>query len=580
MAMVGSLLSFLILLSELAFAGSVTGSLDKNSGTTEDTFQYVLSIQGRLTDQPQFPNVPGLSVLESQQSSSTSIINGRRSSELNLIYVLRAENAGEFTIPPISLMIDGRIEKTNPVRLKVRAMTEAERKKRPLYLEQSLSKTSFYQGESVLLTLRLHSRYQLHQIPDFATQFPSGIRSQKIGEPVSEVRTIDGVQFQVVEQKFLLLVDSSSVDRIPPSFTDAYLSTGRRSFFSSGVQKKRVQSNSLSLDIKPLPSEGRSKDFSGLVGDFDMNLEILKRDVQRGDNVSLSIVLFGNGESKTMKEPQLSLKSPENFKIYKDKPIENLNLKDGKEIVSEKVFNVALVPQVAGELNLGRVSVEYFSTKTKRYEILEKDLGVLRVKDNPALAQSQLSSPQQSPIAPPMQDKQVVSVLGTDILGLHGEDRLGANHSLSQGRFALGILVILFSLSLAPLAKLYHFYKDPSDLKLVKMRRGKAYKTFLKKKNEIKSEVHDRGDDFAILVQESFKSYLGDKLGINPSTITEKDVQSLLSRKKLSQSIIDEAVRLYQDLDLFRYSKRKGTQDNLDLLDRTGDMVKNLEGLC
>ena len=338
MVTIGKWLALINLLTAYAWAGSVTGSLNSRQGTTEDTFQYTLRIQGQLNKEPEFPNISGLRVLQRSQSSSMSIINGRRSSDLRLIYILKAERSGNFDIPSINVMVDGKTEKTSSQTLTVRELSLKERRSRPLYVEQSLSKTEFYQGESVLLSVRLFSRYQVAQMPEFAVQPPSGIRSTPLGEVKSEVRTIEGNQYQVAERNFLIVADQPNITELPGSIAVAYLATGQRSFFSSGVQKQQITSNPLSIRVKQLPSQGRSKNFSGLVGEFDMNIEFLKRSVNQGDNVGFSIVLFGNGESKTMSQPMLNLNDPQKMKVYRDKPIENLNLKSDGTIASEKVL--------------------------------------------------------------------------------------------------------------------------------------------------------------------------------------------------------------------------------------------------
>ena len=142
MAMSGNILPLIVMLlcSTVLNAGVLTGYLDKNEGTTEDQFQYTLSIQGDVTGDVDFPAVDGLKVVHRGQSSSVKIINGDMTREFQLTFVLEVEREGVFEIPAIKLMVDDRIESTLPLKLRVKALTMEERRQTNLLMPKNAPK--------------------------------------------------------------------------------------------------------------------------------------------------------------------------------------------------------------------------------------------------------------------------------------------------------------------------------------------------------------------------------------------------------------------------------------------------------
>ncbi|SMF20705.1 BatD family protein [Pseudobacteriovorax antillogorgiicola] len=579
MAMIGNLI-FLIgtmLVSASLQAGVLTGSLDRTEGTTEDQFQYTLVVQGNATGAPEFPDVPGLSVTNAGTSRFEQFINGRRSSEVRYTYILEPQRAGTFKIPAIELLLDGRLEKTLPLTIKVRELTMAVRRQRSIYAEQSLSKDELFQGETAILSVQLFSRYEMQNAPEFHPQIPSGMRAEPLGEPKVDVRERDDKQFQVVEQKYLLVIDQAGDLTVPPTRVIAYLPTGRRGFFQPSIRKELVPSNDIELKVKPLPAAGRSKDFSGLVGTFKLKTEVEKRQVKTGENVVVSLKLEGNGETKAMADPVLDFQSSAAFKVYKDKAVDELELL-GAEIRAEKTFNYALVPNRVGQVPLGAVNIQYFDPDSKSYRWLREDLGSLDVSQGTVPAPVGGSNAA-SVVETQPDTREQVKVLGTDIIGLHSPDELLNNDKLNTTTMALGMLVMILSLLSIPAVLAYQSWNSNDAEKLRRRRYSQAFRYFQKERSRVNQALEESPVKGVMEVQDCFRKYLGNKLDVKGKALTEKDISKRLQDRGISSETVGAAVTLFREMDRVRYSKAE-PENVTALVAKTDEIVKTLEKQC
>ena len=404
------------------------------------------------------------------------------------------------------------------------------------------------------------------------------MRVTPLGEAQSRIETIGENQFQIVDRKFLLVADDIGFNEVPPSLVVALLSTGRRSFFSSGVQQKTVPTNSLSFQLETLPAVGRTPNFSGLVGQFKMEVEVPNKSLKAGDNYNIAVLLRGDGESKTMKEPQLRLEQEGDFKVYKDKPVESLELSDENKVSSETVFNIALVPQHHGKLDLGRVSVEYFDTSSRSYKVLEKSLGTLDVRPNPAMAQRKVAS-----VASIKSSSETLSpdtLKEQDAGDLHEVNRLKGNHLLTQWQLALGSIMILLSILGIPASWILYIVRNPSDAKRSKRRKSKAYKLYLQKEKAASKNMSLDIQKGIVQLQDGFKDYLGDKLNIQGKALTEKDISAQLRAKELPEEHVASMLKVYRDMDAVRYSGKNSELSGGDLLNRTRSLIQEMEKSC
>ena len=102
-------------------AATVEAQLDRTTATLGETVALSLQVEGASLrgGQPPIPAVPGLQIAPAGQSSQISIVNGRRSMQLQMNYQIEATRVGDYTIPSISIPTDAGTLRTRPLSLKI-----------------------------------------------------------------------------------------------------------------------------------------------------------------------------------------------------------------------------------------------------------------------------------------------------------------------------------------------------------------------------------------------------------------------------------------------------------------------------
>lgn len=120
-------------------------------------------------------------------------------------------------------------------------------------------------------------------------------------------------------------------------------------------------SQEIKIKVKPLPVEGRPGDFSGAVGDFEINSYVDSNQVPANQPFSLRIRFEGQGNAKLIELPALNL--PPEFEVFETKS-DSKFFKNGK---SFKEFEVVLIPRKDGVLKIPSFSISLFDPVKAQY---------------------------------------------------------------------------------------------------------------------------------------------------------------------------------------------------------------------
>src|SRR5262249_5337746 len=135
-------------------------------------------------------------------------------------------------------------------------------------------------------------------------------------------------------------------------------------FFSNATQKPlALHTDGATVKIEPLPTQGRPADFSGAVGQFDMNAEASANNGTTGDPLTLKINIEGRGNFDRVATNGLTNSS--DWKTYK--PNGKFTPNDSAGLEGTKVFEQSIVPTKAGAQEIPAISFTYFDPETKRY---------------------------------------------------------------------------------------------------------------------------------------------------------------------------------------------------------------------
>lgn len=125
-----------------------------------------------------------------------------------------------------------------------------------------------------------------------------------------------------------------------------------------------VSSPTSNLKVLPLPAEGRPKDFTGAVGNFQVSSDIAPAHPAAGDPLTLRLHVTGSGNFDRVDSPMFS--QLQGWKTYP--PKSSFRKSDAIGYKGEKVFEQPLITAQSGEQTLPSLGFSYFNPNTRRYE--------------------------------------------------------------------------------------------------------------------------------------------------------------------------------------------------------------------
>ncbi len=602
--------------SQVARAGSITADLTPTDGTMDDSFVLTLQIEGSDRSDPVIPNVDGLQFLQRGVQQSTTIINGQTTAQLQLTVLVVPDKPGDYTIPSIAATIDGQKVATVPLKMKVRAagaqpQAQAQPKSQPnsrsggnggqgaqqagaetagVFMERDCGITGpIYIGQQILCTIRLYHPNNLNGGQRLSQSSADFRRFNLEGEKRYQ-KVVNGQRYSVIELKELMVPTKSGQLEVPPFSIEARVLVWNKQNnpldkffdkFGGGVfnfdlnfteeRNVTVTTPSQSLQVKPLPDQGKPQGFNGLVGLFQLESNLSKNHIAAGDTVTITITLQGYGLTDTLGDIAPGL---DKFgKIYPDKPEYTEQVTADNGIVSKKVYKYALVPTKPGTYELGAIELPSFNPKLNQYVAIRTDLGQLIV--DPAKAESQ---PQPQLAADLPVNKEEVKELGSDLLGLHRGVDIRSEQTITSANKIVLSLVGGLPTSSALFAFVFFLYsnrKKDSEAE----RRSHAYRVYKLGLPKAKSDI-DAGNIAAALSEAHrlLRSYLGDRLGLQSGALTARDVEGATTRLGATPEIKEILMSLVAEFDRLEFGGQvPNSARAAEILESLDQVVKGLE---
>ena len=157
--------------------------------------------------------------------------------------------------------------------------------------------------------------------------------------------------------------------------------TNRRDIFGSRLMtrvNRTISAGNRTINVKPLPEEGKPVDFTGAVGNFDFNVFASKTILDATESLQLKVEVKGNGNLKLFKLPKISL--PSSLEVYEPEHKENVstNLSGMRGSISD---SYTVVPQYKGKYPIPSISFSYFDLETQSYKRLTSHEIVINVEN-------------------------------------------------------------------------------------------------------------------------------------------------------------------------------------------------------
>lgn len=525
------------------------------------------------------PALSGFRVLagpSTSTSSSFQYINGKASQSITntYSYIIQGTKAGKFTIPKASITVDGKVYHSNTLTIEVvkgNAPTNQNQTntnntsnngtigKNDLFVRINLNKSTVYQGEQIVSTIKIYTRVGLRNFNDF--KFPSytGFWSQDIKTPTNISLQRENIKGKVynsgILRQSILFPQRSGTIKIDPFELECIVQQKagkRRNFFGELVDtyvdvQKDLKSPARTVKVLPLPGN-KPTSFNGAVGsDFKMAVNIDRTEVANNESLTLKVKISGTGNLKLV--DKLNIDFPQTFEVYDPKITNNINNSTAGASGS-KVFEYLIVTREQGDYVIPAIKFSYFDVSTKSYKILSgKDIEIHVAKGN----QVEISNNNISI------SKEDIRTLGSDIRYIKQnsfELKPIDKTFFGSWQFYLYYLVSLI-IFMAIVITLRSKIKQNANVALMKNKRAnKISKKRLKKAFAYMKENNQA--QFYDEVIHALWGYLSDKLNIPVSELSRATVKETLEKYKVGEDIINKFLVIIDNCEYAKYAPAAG----------------------
>lgn len=573
-------------------------------------FQITFTVNQRSRDlrAPEFAEFDVLSGPYTSTSSSTSFVNGKRTSsfEQTYTYMLMAQREGTFTIGPATVKVDGENVQSNGVRIQVLPEDQqststsqpgsASSSSQPSQAGQSgqstssenifvrtiASKTRVHEQEALLLTYKLYfANVDVAQLtnntklPDF-----TGFLKQDLeqGEIQTELEHYNGRNYQTAVLYRTILYPQHSGDiKIEPARFEAVLrvQTQQRArsifddFFGSYTNvTKMLTAPAVTIHAEALPG-GKPAGFSGGVGKFSLTPSISQTELQANEAVTIKLDITGAGNMKLIKTP--SIDWPEGFEPYDPKVTNNFATTTAG-VSGTKSIEYLAIPRNAGEYTIPAVKFSYFDIDEKAYKTLSTPEYTIRVKRG--AGESSANSNQPAVIS--YTQKEDIKQLGTDIRYIDTKP-LKRNTEYRTHRTDLVWLwyIIPLIIAIVLLIVLRKQIQEAADINRVRYKRANKVAQKRLKAAAAALKANDSNAFYAAIEQAAW-TYLSDRLSIPTAELNKDNIASLLRQKGVSETLIGDVKNVLSTAEFARYAPSTDHAMD-DLYKATTELINNLE---
>jgi hypothetical protein len=241
------------------------------------------------------------------------------------------------------------------------------------------------------------------KMPSFNGFWNEDIAAAGKQAPIS-TEVLDGVSYKVAEIKRTVLIPQRSgkleIDPLELDIVTRQRSRSNDPFdqlfggtFFGGYQdvKLHVKSKPVIIEAVPLPTAGKPADFTGAVGDFQLETKMKPNSLalRANEGGTYSLIIRGKGNLKLLEAPPISF--PADLEGYDPKVTDQTSL-SMQGMSGRRVFDVPFIPRHAGTFVIPATRFSYFNPATGRYATLEAPEFTLQVSKGEGAASNPLVS--------------------------------------------------------------------------------------------------------------------------------------------------------------------------------------------
>lgn len=508
------------------------------------------------------PNFEGFRVVGGpNQAISNSYFNGKRSYSKTYSYFLSPLQKGNATIGQATIEIGGETYKTSPIAVNVGDAVKISKDgsnaeylaDENVHLVAEISNSSPYLSEAITVTYKLYvshdvsitSNWREVSSPKYADFWSQNINTQGNYKIYEGKYQGEDYRYVVLRSTILYPQKTGELD-IEPLTLDIPVDvrSNKRDIF--GRQRmvrvnKTVSAGSRTINVKPLPIEGKPDDFTGAVGDFQFQVKTNRTTLDANESLELTTKISGKGNLKLFDLP--SLKLPSALEVYTPERDNQVTVQsDGmRGNIAEKY---TVVPQFKGNYPIRPIMFSYFNPKTERYETLSSEELIINVANGP-VANTKPAEDNTAIVSEDIDDAQFKFIKLDASL-----EPIATVPFFKSTLFwsLLGGPMLLIPLCIVAGRKRRERLADVEGNRLRKADRlAKKYLV------EAKKNMNDRVVFYEAL-ERSFHNYLKAKLNIETSDFSKEKISALLEEKQVQPEVISEFILVLKSCEYARYT--------------------------
>ena len=582
-----------------------------------ERFQVVFesNAEGRNFQAPSFEGFNVVGGPFTSTSSSIQVVNGSvtRSTRISYTFAVQATREGTFRIGAASLTVDGNKVSSEPFEVKVlpddgssaasggganssgqgqvqQSTSDPQVSGKDLFLRCIPSKKSVCVGEQVVLTYKLYTKVPVSSVsvskmPSYAGFWTKDI-SDNSGKLKQSSEYVNGIEYTTAEiQKVIIVPQRSGNLTIDPMTMEciAQIRTERSSrrsmdpfeaffndpFFNNNITnvQKELSSQSLSIDVKSLPENGKPDSFAGAVGNYKFTSSIDKEELSTNEAVTITFTVSGSGNIELLQMPEPVF--PPDFEVYDPKITTNVDA-SSQGMTGTKKAEYLAIPRRAGSFSVQPVEFTFFNPSTGTYQTLLSEpyeLSVRKGKDSDGDGGGVYASNQED-----------IKYLGSDVRHIMNDGaKLKPKHSsffASSVYFAilLGLLVVFIAL-LFILKKRAEMAKDTAanrNRKADKVARGRLKNAY----QHLKAKDQEK---FYVEMSQALWGYIADKLGIERSKLSMETVSETMKANNVPDELTQQFVDTLNSCEFARFAPGSAEEKMDDLYQRGIDVISKAE---
>lgn len=519
--------------------------------------------------------------------TSITIVNGRmtqkREISTQVIYYLTPTKKGTFTIGTASIEYNGTVYKSLPIKI---IITDAVQM--PNYPGQSPQQQNYNFGDGIHLVGELSNKnpfvnepvtvvYKLYfpynssvsNLRNFLAPKYEDFWSQYIDikQLRAEKGKYNGKDYSVVVfRKVILYPLEAGAKKIEPFKIDldAEVPTGRRDWFGQYEMTSVTKSLSTgiqSIQVKPLPENGKPDTFTGAVGSFNFNVKPSKTTLKAGESLDLEVSVSGKGNLKLFTLPKPIL--PSALEMYDPAHAENVQtpITGMTGSISDKY---TIIPQFKGKYTLKPMVFSYYDLATKSYKTLTSKEITIDVQEGDANFIANQEKTNKQTIQKP--EVFQYNKLATTFSPKDKADFLGSSWFYT---------LLLLPLIAIPAVILLKKQKEAQDADVFGNKIRQNNKLVKKYLADAKKQMGEKVP-FYMAMEKALHNFLKAKLQIETIEMSKENIAEFLQNKNAASETITQFMELMSDCEFARYAPATNTAMQNDF-ERAINLISELE---